>query len=87
MSERERDWINTHIQSYTEVKPDIFRPMDIVEVQISFVSIALASQRNKVILVMRAITLLDGSLADVSDNRTNLAEKHRADLKCPNRYH
>ena len=56
----------TVISRYEPVEPKIFRIGDIVEVQVSFVATPLQGGKWKMRTVLRAITLLDGSFAQVS---------------------
>ncbi|KIM73462.1 hypothetical protein PILCRDRAFT_29654, partial [Piloderma croceum F 1598] len=50
---------NTGIKGYEEVDPNKFCIGDIVEVQLSFVVIPIKDGKNKLISVMRALTLLN----------------------------
>jgi hypothetical protein len=59
------------------------RTGDIVEVQVSFVAIPLKQQKYKVLVVLRAITLLDCSPLRVSPHsvkRHNANEKQNASI-------
>jgi hypothetical protein len=49
-----------------EITPNAFRVGDVVEAQISFVVIQLRGQRQKMIVIMRALTLLDKGALEVS---------------------
>lgn len=50
-----------NIIRYYEINPMKIHPGDVVEVQVSFVAIPLKQQRYKLLVVLRAITLLDCS--------------------------
>jgi hypothetical protein len=49
-----------------EINPNAIRVGDIVEVQISFEGIRLKGNRSKMAIILRAITLLDKGVLDVS---------------------
>ena len=51
-----------------EISPNTFRVGDVVEAQISFEVIQLKGQRQKMIVILRAITLLDKGALEVSEN-------------------
>ena len=51
---------------YATVPPMEFRVGDAVEVQLSFVGITISGGKYKILLVLRAITLLDTTLSKVS---------------------
>ena len=52
---------------YLDVEPSKFRPLDVAELQISFVGVSVKNNRYKIIAVLRAITLLDTQLSNVSE--------------------
>ncbi|KAF8220722.1 hypothetical protein L208DRAFT_1020340, partial [Tricholoma matsutake] len=45
--------------------PQIFRIGDIVQVQVSFVTIPVQGNKHKMLVVLRSMALLDGSLSKV----------------------
>ena len=49
-----------------EIAPNAFRVGDVVEAQISFDVIQLRGQRQKMIVILRALTLLDKGALEVS---------------------
>lgn len=51
--------------SFVTAPPHIFQTGDIVEVQISFIGIPLKERKVKLGMVLRSVTLLDGSFAQV----------------------
>ena len=51
-----------------DINPNVIRVGDIVEVQISFYGISLKGNRSKMAIILRAITLLDKRVHDVSNN-------------------
>lgn len=50
-----------------DITPNAFRVGDIVEAQISFEVIQLKGQRQKMIVILRALTLLDKGALEVSE--------------------
>jgi len=49
-----------------EIAPNAFRVGDVVEAQVSFEVIRLRGDRQKMILILRALTLLDKGALEVS---------------------
>jgi len=52
-----------------DVAPNAFRIGDVVEAQISFEVIRLKGKRQKMIVILRALTLLDKEALEVSNGR------------------
>ena len=68
---------------YHEISPMKIRPGDVVEAQVSFVAILLKGQKYKLLVVLRAITLLDCSPLRVSQRLAklfNANEKQNASM-------
>ena len=68
---------------YHEINPMKLRPGDVVEAQVSFVAILLKGQKYKLLVVLRAITLLDCSPLRVSQHSAkppNANEKQNASI-------
>ena len=59
--------MNTLYRHY-EITPNAFRVGDVVEAQISFALIRLRGQRQKMIIILRALTLLDKGALEVSES-------------------
>ena len=53
---------------HQEITPSAFRVGDVVEAQVSFAVIQLRGQRQKMILILRALTLLDKGALEVSES-------------------
>jgi hypothetical protein len=51
---------------YVPLDPVRLRTGDIVEAQVSFTAVPLKGRRHKMLLVLRAVTLLDSSAVHVS---------------------
>jgi len=51
-----------------DITPNAFRVGDVVEAQISFEVIRLKGKRQKMIVVLRALTLLDKGALEVSES-------------------
>ena len=56
---------HTFQHRYTPVKPVIFGVGDIVEVQASFMAVPLKQGKFKTMMVLRGITLVDGTFTQV----------------------
>jgi hypothetical protein len=54
---------------HEEIPPNAIRVGDIVEAQLSFEGVQLKGNRNKMLLVLRALTLLDKELLEVCKNK------------------
>jgi hypothetical protein len=59
--------MNTLYRHY-EITPNAIRVGDVVEAQISFAVIRLKGQRQKMIIILRALTLLDKGALEVSES-------------------
>lgn len=51
---------------YCTIDPTKFRIGDIVEAQVSFTSVPLKEKKYKMIIVLRALTILDSTVVKVS---------------------
>ena len=56
----------SNIYRHCEIAPNAFCVGDVVEAQISFDVIRLRGQRQKMIVILRALTLLDKGALEVS---------------------
>jgi len=56
----------SQIFRYDSINPIKFRPGDIIEAQVSFVCVSLRNARYKMLVVLRALTILDTSPIRVS---------------------
>jgi len=56
----------THINRYATTNPATFRVGDIVEAQLSFNVIPLRGEKHKMLMTLRALTLLDHTHSTVS---------------------
>ena len=54
------------IDSYVPIPPSKFKVGDIVEVKVSFTAIQTRTEDFKIMCVLRALTLLDGTFTQVS---------------------
>ena len=61
-----RSW--TAALRYDRYDPGLFRPGDIVEIAFSCIGIPIKEKRHKMLLNLRALTLLDDSIRKVKGN-------------------
>lgn len=53
---------------YVDINPGRIQRGDVLEIQASFVVVPLKAKKFKMLIVLRAITLLDSSATKVSEN-------------------
>jgi len=63
------EYANENEDRHEEISPNAIRVGDIVEAQISFEGVQLKGNCSKMIVVLRALTLLDKELLEVSKNK------------------
>jgi len=63
------DYTNEAEHRHKEIPPNAIHVGDIVEAQLSFEGIRLKGNRCKMIVVLRALTLLDKELLEVSKTK------------------
>jgi hypothetical protein len=54
-----------HVHRYTPIKPVKFQIGDIVEAHVSIIAIPIRDKKMKTIMILRGLTLLDGTFSQV----------------------